>query len=536
MTTENVLPKPNKIHQVNLGVFLLSILLCGYISVALGQDANWDQLNYHFYNVHLLFNHRFDYDYLPAQIQTFFNPIMHIPFYYFVWNLPPRVSGFLLGSVQGLNFFLVFLIAQKAFLHVFYAKRIFFSFLCALVGISSPMLLSEIGSTFGDNFTSLFVLFGLLILIYLPKEKSINSPLKLFGSGFSIGIATGLKLTNLVYAISLIITILFVEKSWQKIKGTLLSGVGVFMGILLSSGYWMWILLEKYKSPLFPFYNTLFKSPYFPFVNWDQEGWAPKTLVDALMYPFLWAVGKHPSSQLPFRDLRWAIIFILLATVVLISVWNLLHKNSKRLKKSTLTGFTEPYIWMAIVIFTVVSYGVWITKFGYQRYLIPLDLLSGIIIFYLVERIVRFKQIAIYVSIILCVVATVTVQPSNWGRLPWDQSWFGVKVPTITSPEKTMILMVSSEPISYLIPFFDNDIRFVRIEGNFNPLFRDTLFEREMISAINSHAGEFLMLAPEGTPANNVAILSRYGFKPETTSCQPFASRWQGFKLCRLKR
>jgi hypothetical protein len=533
---KEILLRSNRIYQVNLSVLLSSILIFGFVSINLGQDVNWDQLNYHFYNVYLLIKNRFDYDYLPAQIQTFFNPVMHIPFYYFMWSMPPRVTGFLLGSVQGLNFFLIFLIAQRALLNTFYVKRIFFSLLCALTGISSPMFLSELGSTFGDNFTSLFVLLGVLLLILPSSNQSNNFVWRLFGSGFFVGISTGLKLTNLVYVISILFTVLVAEVGYKKVKGVALAGLGVLAGILLSSGYWMWILVAKYRSPLFPFYNTLFKSPYFPFVNWDQEGWAPKTFFDALMYPFLWAVGKHPSSQLPFRDLRWAIIFILLTAAVLVSAWSSLRKRNHRSKGFKLTTITEPYIWITIIVFTAVSYGIWLIKFGYQRYLIPLDLLSGIIIFYLAERIIRIKQIAVYLSIILCVVAAVTVQPSNWGRLPWDKTWFDIKVPAVTAPEKTMIIMISTDPISYVIPFFSEDIRFVRIEGNFDPFFKNTLFEREMISAINNHDGQFMLLAPEAVPLQNLAILSSYGFKAEDGSCEAFTSRLQSLKLCRLRR
>ncbi|MDB9418606.1 hypothetical protein PN487_18805, partial [Microcystis aeruginosa CS-556/03] len=48
----------------------------GIISVILGQDVSWDLRNYHFYNPYMLLTGRFKYDVLPAQIQTFFNPLM----------------------------------------------------------------------------------------------------------------------------------------------------------------------------------------------------------------------------------------------------------------------------------------------------------------------------------------------------------------------------------------------------------------------------------------------------------------------------
>ena len=50
---------------------------CGLLALALGQDANYDQQNYHFYVPYALFNNRILYDIFPAfSGPTFTSPVL----------------------------------------------------------------------------------------------------------------------------------------------------------------------------------------------------------------------------------------------------------------------------------------------------------------------------------------------------------------------------------------------------------------------------------------------------------------------------
>jgi hypothetical protein len=59
-----------------LPAYMLLGLVLGY---RLGQDANWDLQNYHFYNVYMLLGGRFGTDLQAAGIQTYLNPVFDIP-------------------------------------------------------------------------------------------------------------------------------------------------------------------------------------------------------------------------------------------------------------------------------------------------------------------------------------------------------------------------------------------------------------------------------------------------------------------------
>ena len=101
-----------KVLLVDISVFLIIIFSSAIISVALGQDANFDLKNYHFYNPYAFFNNRYDIDIIPANLQSYYNPIQDIPFYFGVWHLSPKIITFILGMIQGVNVFLIFLISR----------------------------------------------------------------------------------------------------------------------------------------------------------------------------------------------------------------------------------------------------------------------------------------------------------------------------------------------------------------------------------------------------------------------------------------
>ena len=67
----------------------------------LGQEVGWDLRNYHFYVPHLLIHGRFAQDVEPAGVQTYFNPLLDLPFYVAVrlLRLRPIVVGLGLAAV-----------------------------------------------------------------------------------------------------------------------------------------------------------------------------------------------------------------------------------------------------------------------------------------------------------------------------------------------------------------------------------------------------------------------------------------------------
>ncbi|MGA2129466.1 MAG: hypothetical protein ABSG76_25325, partial [Xanthobacteraceae bacterium] len=130
---------------------------CGLLALWLGQDASFDQLNYHFYGPWALLHGRILFDVFPAFIgPTFHNPTADVPFYLLAVYAPPRVTGFLLGAVHGLVAVPLYLIARE----VMPGSRLV-ALLLVLAGMTAAMSIAETGTTFGDDLTATLVLGGL---------------------------------------------------------------------------------------------------------------------------------------------------------------------------------------------------------------------------------------------------------------------------------------------------------------------------------------------------------------------------------------
>ncbi|MGV2388906.1 MAG UNVERIFIED_CONTAM: hypothetical protein LVR29_13405 [Microcystis novacekii LVE1205-3] len=112
------------------------------------------------------------------------------------------VVGFFLGGFHGLNQWLVHLITYHSLDKVSERYKITLSVAAAITSIFGQPIFSELGTSIGDNTTSVFVLGGLFFIVSsLGKNQPIPYKNILLG-GLLLGLATGLKLTNALYGIS----------------------------------------------------------------------------------------------------------------------------------------------------------------------------------------------------------------------------------------------------------------------------------------------------------------------------------------------
>src|SRR5918994_883963 len=72
---------------------------CVLLNLVLGQDANWDLRNYHWYNAYSFLTGRFGFDVVPAQTPSFYNPTLDIPFFLLGNAVPAPVAYSVLALV-----------------------------------------------------------------------------------------------------------------------------------------------------------------------------------------------------------------------------------------------------------------------------------------------------------------------------------------------------------------------------------------------------------------------------------------------------
>jgi len=479
---------PPAARTVPLAAWLAVPPLFGLLAIWLGQDASWDLCNYHFYNPYAWLHGRMGFDVAPAQVATFYNPLLHLPFYLIVERLPPRAVGFLLGTLQGMNFPLLWGIGLALIPKSTGSTprdAAFLSAVAALLGMLGAGQISELGTTFGDNLLSLPLLAALSLLLRAPP-----SPIPAAVAGLLCGIAAGLKQPMAVYAVGFCAAFFFRNDPFgRRILLALCFGLGVLAGIALSGGFWLVEMAQRFGNPLFPYFNQLFHSPWAAVADYRDARFIPASWGEALASPLYFALMPRKLAEVVFRDLRLPLLFLLLLTLL----GRALHGRCRpdRPPRSGTSDAALRYLTGAGLI----SYLVWLKLFAIFRYAMLLEMLAPLGIFLAIARLTptgRFRRPAWSAAALLILL---TVVPADWGRVPWSGGYFGVQPPPLAEPLRTMVLMTGHEPSAYLIPFFPPTVRFLRIQSYFTgPTAQPNAFDRQMRRDIDGHEGPIFVL------------------------------------------
>jgi len=508
------------------------MVFAGILSLRLGQDANWDLLNYHFYNPYLLLQKRLDVDMLPAGVQTYINPTIDIPFYLaaHLWNIPPIILGFVLGAVHGLSLWLV----HKIVVLLFPGKNRFLAFLggitAAVTGAFGAGYYGEIGSTMGDNLMCVFVLGALVILLGEVSSERGPSARSASAAGFLIGLATGFKLVAAIYAVGLAVAGIAAGRLWrERFAWVFRFAVLAAVGMIVSEGYWAWQVFTHFRNPLFPYYNAIFGSPFAPAENLFDSRFFPRTALQSAFYPFLFAQRQNLAVELNFADGRLAVAYVCLIAFGAIAVvrrW----KNRKAVDTVSCNRLT------AIAVFSVVSYIVWLETFSYYRYAIPLEILSSAILIACSVYIVPNPRRAVPVAVAICIALIANTEPLRWQRVPFAPTYFTVDAKALAKYENSTILLVD-QPNAYLIPFFPTSATFLRVSRVWD-LNRDGApLWKELQMRVRDTSSEhlFVLLTPTDAIAERRAeALERIGLRVDGSRCQEIPTVVETGRICRL--
>ena len=255
---------------------------------------------------------------------------------------------------------------------------------------------------------------------------------------------------------------------------------GVICGALATGGYWGAHLWFASGNPIFPFYNAVFGSPLFAPVNFADLRFVPPSVATAaITYPFAWFLGMHPTSELPFRDARFALVAAFLPVACVVSA--LRRTRGASHGPDGLTIDSTHRFWL-LTIFFVTSYVIWLAKFGIQRYAIPLELLAGVLLLLSLDRVLPSRRELYVVFAVLTLFAVLWSRPSNWGRIPYGDDWVGVS-DAPSGPPTLYVMMSGGAPTAYVIPSLSPSDRFIRLTGNM-PLEPDTPLGRRAASIL----------------------------------------------------
>ncbi len=440
-------------------------LLCGLLSLAMGQDDGWDMRNYHLYNVYALLHGRMGLDMSPAGFQTYFNPLLDVPYYLMTRWFPAPVAGFVFGVLHGLAFMLVAAIARV----LVGPGRL--ALLLALAGVMSAAFLSELGNSMGDNLTALLVLASLYLLLKhwerLPRAEG-GAVRVLLGAGAVMGLGLGLKLTNVSYAVGACVALLTVAAApLARVRAAFLYGVGVLGGMAVTTGYWMWRMWDLYGNPLFPQFNNLFRSPMASELGVLDEGHLPRNAAEALLWPYEFSRHMERIAEVPIQQITWPLLYSAVIAWAATAVLRRVRGGAGMHPGLAPRG-------VFLVAFAAVAYVVWVRLFSIYRYLAPLELVAPLLLWLLIHTFAcaaRARRIAGW----LLLAASVAVLPfTTWGHAGWSGRAFTADTPAIAQPGRAVIFQSSLDsPMGWLAQFMPPEAAVVGLGSGFpeSPLY-----------------------------------------------------------------
>jgi len=521
---------------IDSGVLAGCVVASAWLSVGMGQDANWDLQNYHFYNPWAWWNGRiFTWDVAAAQLQTYHNALLDLPFFAVVAaDWPPQAIAAANAIPAGIAAFLLYKLLGVLFTDLPRGERLLAIGCAFAIGVTSAIGIGVLGTTMNEwplvalTMPALWLLAR--ALVRLPHAALPRSTL--LGAGFLSGLAAGLKLTAATFAVGMCLAVLL-RGTWsqQAIKRSLTEaftlGLGVLVGVAIALGPWAWQLWTYFDSPIFPYGNQWIKSPWWGEYEALARRYGPHTLEDLVLFPFrLLAPEPFFVAEVPVRDARMPTAY-LLAILAGAAWWS--HRFSGRPYPPVQAGVTTA--WRLISIFFLTSFLLWTWQHSVYRYLLTLDLLTGALIVRLLWRLLRpgyFTGIAVVLSVL--VIATTRV--ADWRHIEFGERWFDFSIPKVRP--NALILITTSDPIS--MPYFPSDARHLGVENTINAPWRRTKLAVLVAETIARHVGPLYAIThPIGSGvdallAHEVSIL--------TETCQPIVTRMQTspISICRVVR
>src|SRR5437899_3507133 len=362
-----------------LGGVAAALLFGGFASLLRGVDTNWDLRNYHFYNPWAWLNGRLTFDYAPAQVQSYYSPLLDLPFFALVQaHLPAFAITFLMGFPFGLAVYFFVRIVRYATVDFGVDRERFVLVSILLVGLTGAAGLSQIGPTMNEWATAALVMAALFTVVRVVRSEDGAVVFPSCLAGLLCGIATGLKLTAAIYAVSLACA--FVA-CFRGRRGFALGAAGfaaaVLAGFTLAYGYWGMVLWERFRNPFFPYFNDFFRSEYWELRPVFDTKFHPTTLAGWLTLPFGLAERNRLASEADLRDPRLAVL-VMFSAVLAVSLVR--QSRGARERFATALRRAMPPSVRLLAVFAGTSYLVWLFAFTIYRYAIPLELTASLLL------------------------------------------------------------------------------------------------------------------------------------------------------------
>lgn len=436
--------------------YVLVPLLAGLISLIKGQDGNWDLRNYHLYNPWAWLNGRISSDLAPAGLQSYFNPLIDVPYLAMIETLPAPMVGFVMGVLHGLIFIPAFFIC-RAVCFDSVPDRDRKAFWLALAGCLSIGTLAGLGNTMGDSLTAVPVLASVAVLAATWQTRGGPPRSSLVGAGILLGLAVGLKLTNAVYVAALCMALVFFFPASLARRTAASVGVGLIAVVVFCAvaGFWYLQMWQEFGNPLFPQFNALFASPLAPETGVADRRWQPDSWWETIAWPVLISIDPSRVGDKELPQIAFAIVYLLGLVwlgLKLASWWKV--RGPERFGEKQ--GF--------LLCFLALAFAIWMPLFGVYRYLIPLEPVAVAGIWILGTHLWPGRpgrRAAFWLVLVVSLYSVANY--TTWGVRPWALEAVRVEAPRVESPSDAVFILTAGEPMSWMIPWLHEEATYISL-------------------------------------------------------------------------
>jgi hypothetical protein len=448
-------------------VYVACTILALVVNYLLGKDMATDTLSYHLYAGFSAVHDRFAQDYFAAGPQSYFNPYICVPFYYLVSSgLSSLEISSVLAIAHSVMLWLTYELAVSVCPLDGRHARLMFGLCGVAFALINPVLLQQLGSTFTDITTGELVLAAWLLL---ALEVRAPSTARIICAGLLLGLATGLKLTNAVHAISGFAILIFLPLALRgRIRHGLIYGASLGLGFVLVAAPWSYRLERQFGNPFFPLMNNVFGSPEFTTEPLRHFRFIPATVAEALWRPFAMidpVMMVHEEPRAP--DPRYAVLFILIGILLCRWLWRRRPASSNQPAVATDTASARTLA--AIGCGLAVDWVAWLSSSGNSRYFLPISSVAAVVIVALIFRLFASKpKVRNYVLAGILGVQGVQLWMGTdfrWNQTAWDDHWINIAMPAKMASQPNLYLTMGTQTNSFIAPYLAPGAGLINFSG-----------------------------------------------------------------------
>ena len=439
-----------------MAMLLACLAVFSLLALTFGKDVPWDYFNYHAYSVELLSSDRLNQDFFAAGLNGYLNPIGFIPLAVTQhWQMDSMSTAVVLASLHSLNAFFLYLICRDGAACKPWPTKVAMA-LGWVLGVSTPVFLIHLGSTFVDPIGSALVMAATWLAIFRQQPRFMLL------AGLLVGVGVAIKLSNIVFALAIAIAIALPRQQetpgqWFARVGS--GAVGMLGGFALAQGWWSWHLQQVTDNPFFPLFNQVFQSPNFTTGNTGTLRFVPTSLTDLARLPYRIAL---PDS--------WAYLELSAPTVIPLATCSAaIALGTRQLIRffPRKNYFVAPTTDQRFLVTVAVAAGFWVATSSNGRYGISLFMLLGPTLAILLLRLLAQRYVVLLLAL-LAAFQTYTIYflgLDRWNSSRWSPQLLSVEVPEELKRQPQLFLGLSSPSHTEIVPYLHPDSVFVNVRG-----------------------------------------------------------------------